>query len=438
MGFHVAAPQDPEARETPERDATTSGALARATLPRVGLEAPPLAEAPAAGGDPSVAVSAPVQGAPAPLLGTMASTPLSSVAESDVLLHDFEELFAAEPDDEGGDLGGFMKDWLLLPIVLYAPETQVIIALTGAAFFNFEDRAVNRPSSIRALGLVSTMGQLQINVEDELWIDRNRWRVANAFEYRDWPAVFYGLGNFTLVENQESFSYRRVSVRTEIDYRVWRHLYVGLRHDFATYELTKTEPDGVLTQGTIPGADGGPTSGVGWNVSWDDRDSAMYATRGAYLSVSGLLYQGWLGSRYDFGTLSVDLRKFFVPWLDHVVAIQLRGDFTVGDVPFLYMPGLGGSKLLRGHFRDRYRDYNVLAAQAEYRMPLFWRFKAVLYSGVAQVAPHFRYFNLEHLRYGVGAGLRFALSETNPAHMRIDVGYAESSFRFYLQVFESF
>jgi hypothetical protein len=371
---------------------------------------------------------------------------VEAVAAEDVLVADFERVFdrlASEAFDaraeDDGNLGGYFDDWLILPLALYSPETELILGGTGAAFWNLEDEAFNRPSSARTLVMFSTRGQLQANLEEELWFDANRFRLFNAAQYRDWPDIFFGVGNDTRLEDEERYAYQGFISETGADMRVWESLYVGLRHMANYFTLTETEADGQLGQGsTIPGVEGGLASGVGVAVSWDDRDSAMYATRGWLAQVSGLYYPTWLGSSWELGQVNVDVRTYVTPWLDHVIALQLRMDISSGDVPFTMLPQLGGSRLLRGHFRGRYRDQNLLAAQLEYRAPLFWRFKAVAYVGVGEVFSDFSEVGLGILRWGSGLGLRFQLSDSHPAHLRFDVGYAGESFRFYFQVFESF
>jgi hypothetical protein len=57
-----------------------------------------------------------------------------------------------------------------------------------------------------------------------------------------------------------------------------------------------------------------------------------------------------------------------------------------GNVPYRMLPTLGGSKYLRGYYKGRFRDKNLILIQQECRMPLYKRLGIAVFGGVGEVA----------------------------------------------------
>jgi outer membrane translocation and assembly module TamA len=104
------------------------------------------------------------------------------------------------------------------------------------------------------------------------------------------------------------------------------------------------------------------------------------------------------------------------------------------------VPQLGGDQLLRGYYGGRFRDQDLLALQAEYRMPVWWRLGAVGFVAAGQVAPKLDDLGLDRFKPAAGLGLRFLLSPEEGLNIRADYGWGfdvESS-GFYLSIGEIF
>ena len=111
---------------------------------------------------------------------------------------------------------------------------------------------------------------------------------------------------------------------------------------------------------------------------------------------------------------------------------------TSGSPPFDQLPELGGDKLLRGYFQGRYRDRALIAFQAEYRWPLFWRVGAAGFVGVGQVADGLSGFRLDRFWPAGGVGIRFLLAEQEGLNVRADFAFGDGSSGFYLAFGEAF
>jgi outer membrane protein assembly factor BamA len=137
----------------------------------------------------------------------------------------------------------------------------------------------------------------------------------------------------------------------------------------------------------------------------------------------------------------VDFRRFLTLYRQQVLAIQAYGFFNAGDVPLRSLASFGGANSMRGFYDGRYRSKNQIVAQAEYRVPLFWRIGAVGFAGVGNVGNRVDEVNLKALKYSLGGGLRVALNRTEKLNLRIDYGFGigqHTSNGLYFQLGEAF
>jgi outer membrane translocation and assembly module TamA len=93
---------------------------------------------------------------------------------------------------------------------------------------------------------------------------------------------------------------------------------------------------------------------------------------------------------------------------------------------------------MRGHYQGRYRDRQMVAAQAEYRVPVWWRLGVVGFAGVGQVARDVDDFHFGALHVSAGGGLRFLVSRSKRVNARGDVAWGEDDFGVYVALGEAF
>lgn len=335
---------------------------------------------------------------------------------------------SADPDEDEDDDG---TDWAALPVVVYTPETDLMLGAAGIYFFRIGEGPEQRSSFVRASGVLSTRGQWIVAGRTELWFDDNDWTYSGSVQYRDWPDSFYGIGNHTSDDDEEPFRLRRIEIVNSVERRIAGDFYVGLMSRIEYAVIDETDADGMLaTNTTIPGRTGGFLSGIGLLASLDTRDSTAYATSGGYYHLELLTFQQLLGTdeALTYTQLLVDLRQFIpLPYAEgHALALQLLGQITEGSQPFNRLPRLGGSDQMRGYYEGRFRDNHLLVAQAEYRMPLFWRFKLAVFGSVGQVFRQLQDYRWDNFHGAFGLGLRFCASEEHRAHIRVDVAYGGS------------
>jgi hypothetical protein len=262
---------------------------------------------------------------------------------------------------------------VVVPLAMYSPETHVGVGGLMVRFFRVGDSPVeSRVSSVSVIALVTTRHQAIIEVLPELYWDNEDNYAAGRLEYQRYPDSFWGIGDDTPDDAEERYLRERLRLRLTPRRRITGSIYAGLTADLMLQRGTYSET-GIFATQDIPGEAGGFTSGLGPAASYDTRDNTVSSRSGTLLQAAWVGFSEILGSRYDFWKLMTDARHFFPVGEESALGLRYYGEFQAGDVPYYHLAMLGGDELLRGYFLGRYRDKDLVALEAEYRFPLFWR-----------------------------------------------------------------
>ena len=329
---------------------------------------------------------------------------------------------------------------VVLPYAYYTPETKFAFGVGGVySFRSPEGAATERPSSLRLAMTYTQLNQIILALQPEIYLMKTQYYFAAFYGYYHYPSKFWGVGNSTPDSAEERYEQNDFESSTEVQRRVWPGLNVGLRYQYQNMEVRDAAPDGTLRTGAIPGSRGGVASGLGVVINHDTRDNVYQPSRGFYNRLSAVFYGDAIGSDYTFTVLGVDLRKYFPVFGSHVIALQTYDGFIVGDPPFQMMNTLGGSYEMRGYYKGRYRDKNMITIQGEYRVPVYWRFGAVGFAGVGDVADDVTAFRLDQFKYSIGFGFRFMFDPRERINARIDFGFGKGdNAGIYAMVLEAF
>ena len=329
--------------------------------------------------------------------------------------------------------------WTALPVATYAPETELGLGAFAAHFFRLgEHKDHSRPSSIAGVGLVTTRSQVVLELIPELYWDEDRYRLWSKVDYRHYPNSFWGIGANSPDSAREWYTEDGPRAQVQLRRQVAGHLYLEGRVDAHFARMKDTEPGGLLDTNAVTGANASRVLGVGPAIGWDSRDHILSPHRGGLYELSILQFHRALLSQFTFSRIELNLRRYLPVTHSHTLALQVYSELAFGLVPFHRMPMLGGQRLLRGYFEGRYRDRALLLAQAEYRMPLFWRIGLVAFAGFGEVAQGINQFAFKPFKWSVGGGLRFMLSEAEKLNLRVDAGFGHRTWGLYVGIAEAY
>ena len=325
-------------------------------------------------------------------------------------------------------------DWLVLPAVSYAPKTKISL---GGAVGYYRNTVSGRAASSVLLSLTVTQRrQIVVDLAPELYLGQGKWRVIGTLTATRFPDSFYGIGGDTPASAKEEYTDRYGAFDLTVQRQIRPNLRVGPRVYVRGGSVTDPEAGGLIDRGQVPGATENWVVGVGGTMFWDTRDNLYYPTTGTYADLILTVHSTALGSDFTYGILETDLRAYRSLGFG-VLAGQVVTHSVAGTAPFQILPKLGGSEQMRGYQSGRFRDNVHWTTQVEYRVPLFWRFKATVFASVGEVGPRIGPELVDEVERAVGVGGRLRLTDDG-VHGRVDLAYSPTGIELYLSLGEAF
>lgn len=325
-------------------------------------------------------------------------------------------------------------EYALLPAVFAQKETGF-----GAVIYNefsfFTDDKVDTQASRAGLALtMTTERQFIARIPTFINFDNNDWVLGGNADFRIYPNRYYGIGNKT-DWNYQGYTETVLSFDYELRRRVWGPFYAGLRWNLRTafemegelfYDKDGEELAEIPDDVKDAVYDFYLNQGLGVQAAYDTRDNYQYPLRGGYHRTSLEVFSKALGGDYDYLLWTVDARQYVPTFENQVLALQFLSELRSGTMGFPLMAEIGGTYLMRGYYRGRYRANNLLVLQAEYRFPIYKRLSGVGFADVGEVYGAGSPFALDALRWTAGGGLRFRFGEHT--YVRFDVGGNDETF----------
>jgi outer membrane protein assembly factor BamA len=329
----------------------------------------------------------------------------------------------------------------ILPVPLYSYSSEAG-NIFGLAKFNLIDLSkkdtISKPSKLSEVVTFSTKGRINISVSTELVFHENRYIVISYFNYKKQPEYIFGIGNDVTKAGAELVQYERVKFVATNLVRVMKNFYVGIPLNVSDYFNIRPDSNSFLKRDTVTGLNGGFCVGAGFAAAFDSRDNRYNPYQGAYV-IAVYLFHPHFVSAYQFSKFELDARKYFNPWLKHVIAIQATTSYTGGDVPFYELSMLGGDNKMRGYYLGAFRDKVLVDAQVEYRMPVWNIFGITTWIGTGRVADRYADLSLDGFKISYGGGIRVRVDSKHNTNLRFDMGFGSGGISgFYINFAEAF
>ena len=329
--------------------------------------------------------------------------------------------------------------WVLFPVVFYSSDTSLGFGASAVVFKDyFKDKYISKSDSIALVLFYTLRNQLlNANVGNVYW-DNADWHWGSKLLFSKYPTDFYGIGNRTKLSNEEVFEPFSFEFENDINYRLWRALYGGVTLIQGYYKLLEKKDDGLADEYFSLKKKEGFISGLGLKLNYDSRNDSFFPTEGIKGEVLYQYFPTWLGSQYRFSKFEFDVRGYIPLIFNSILAIQALFTAVKGDAPLSFLPALGSKDLLRGYSGGRFRDNVYIAGQIELRIPIWWRFGAVLFFGAGKVQNEIMEFFFKDLKYAGGFGVRFQLNNKKRINFRFDMGFTPEGLNFYFNLLEAF
>ncbi|MDQ7949868.1 MAG: polymerase [Pedobacter sp.] len=334
-----------------------------------------------------------------------------------------------------------------IPVLGYAQETGFEFGL-GALYSFYVDRkdTTNRSSNFSGTASYSTKKTYNLTLKGDAWTKGNRYHFIGEVRFKEMPFNFYGIGNQTNKNDEDKLVQRQMKLLFDAEKSLLKHAYTGISLGFENYNFRDKISGGIFTNTTnLYDRDGGSVVYIGVSQSYDTRNSNNYPTKGFFGRVTFQYVPDLYGGDSFTGSqIKVNLRNFWSIAPKLVFGIQGLYHTVQGQqTPFYLLPQLGNDEIMRGYYTGRYRDENLLAAQAELRYRFMNRFGLVAFAGGGKVFANSN-FSLHDLKPNYGVGGRYFFDTAKGLSVRLDYGVGEKKVMekrqsgFYISLAEAF
>ncbi|WP_392339093.1 BamA/TamA family outer membrane protein [Moritella marina] len=332
-----------------------------------------------------------------------------------------------------------MIDFSVLPGPFYNPEMSFGVGVSAIGLYQVDkEDQVSQLSTLIINGFASANGALGIAVANKTFLQQDRLRFYVDAVIADAPEVYYGRGydENRQDDNKVTFDNQQVSLAPSLRKRISAQSFIGIGMDF-NYSSADDIDRGQSMVDSSMLVESSRSVGASLLVNYDSRDSVLSPRSGRLVELDSKRYRQEFGSQTDFNVQSLLYSEYLsIGESGDVLAWQVHGRFTQGDVPWDQLSALGGGGLLRGYNSGRYRDEQMLLAQVEYRLNLPGRHGMVFWGGAGGLADNIDKLSADELLPTAGVGYRF---EVKPkVNLRLDMGFGNGDSGFYFNVNEAF
>lgn len=327
----------------------------------------------------------------------------------------------------------------LLPLAYYTPETRIGVgALVYSVFRINKSDTISRYSNIQSYISYTQNNQLSVENEWQIFSKNEKYIFTGGLDCTRFPEYFYGIGNFTCESSRKLYAFDMFSLRSKNVRHLGEFIFGGIQYQMQYLTHVEKSDSLMMNPLEVPGGNGYFISGTGALLLYDTRNNVLNSTSGNYAELAVSTNKKLTMSHFNFTNMTIDLRKFISFFDRYTLALQVYGNFNNGTVPFRAMPAIGGARYLRGYYRGRFRDNNLMVIQGETRMHLFQRVGMVAFAGIGQVADKARNFDAQAFRYNYGMGLRYKLNKKENINLRLDIGFTKEGYGLYIVFAEAF
>jgi len=249
---------------------------------------------------------------------------------------------------------------------------------------------------------------------------------------------FFGFGASSLESNRSDYLLKSTEVGADLRWTPRRSLVFSA----GLWQLRPETADGTDARFPSTGEVFDTTSLPGYGIDAeflrtdvtrqvDLRDNPAHPHAGGRYAVRLASYRPQDSSAFDFRRVEIDVQHYVpIPNRYRTLAFRASAVFTdpsAGDeVPFYYLPTLGGAQALRGFREFRFRDRHSLLVSAEYRWEAWWMLDGAFFVDLGEVASSRHEFTLSNVETSYGVGFRL---HSNKAFVsRLDLAFSREGF----------
>ncbi|MBD3749803.1 MAG: BamA/TamA family outer membrane protein [Sphingobacteriales bacterium] len=321
------------------------------------------------------------------------------------------------------------NSFLPIPVAAYSQEAGLILG--GAGIFSFyknKNDVDSKASELFGLAALSTKGRVQLSFRANVWTKQNKYHYFLEAKYFDQPFNFYGIGNETLLAQEDLLNLKKFTATAEIEKRIISKLYLGGGINYQNLVYQDKNPGGIYQTSTnLVDKNGGQFLLFNFTSLFDSRDNVPYPSKGLYAKIQYGYAPDFFGApNFTGGMVDIDLRNFYKLHKNFNLGLNItyEGVTSNQSIPFYTLRELGNDQFMRGYYSGRFRDDNLLTSQAELRYRPVPRFGMVAFVGAGKVYANGA-FAKSSFKPDYGLGARFFFDLEKGLAIRLDYAMGE-------------
>jgi outer membrane protein assembly factor BamA len=336
----------------------------------------------------------------------------------------------ASPIDTAVSTTVIKPSYFVIPYLNYQPETSWAPGLSGSYYFSSHD--FSKISSLAANYNFSFTGLRTMSITPKIFFGDKHWLLYSNFSYRVFPDKFYGLGAAKRTDYALYF-YNNISANIQLQYILSQNYFLGVAVDHFSNLFPSTNirfEESVFSN--VEGLYAYSNTAFGVVSAYDSRDNQFYPQKGSFIKVLAISsFKGKL-SDYSVGKVQIDFRQYWQLIPQHILGMQFiyNGLYSASSIPFQLMPTLGGMDVMRGLRQGMYRDRQMMVFQVEYRMPVYKKLRAAIFTSAGDVFT--KGLLPQSVKITGGVGLRY---QYNKARVNFRLDAATSTDEYLPQIY---
>ena len=326
---------------------------------------------------------------------------------------------------------------MLVPIGFYTSDTGIA---GGGLYQKFFSWGLN----FSIVGFYTQKNQANTFYTLDYFTPESQWWLRYGGSARYYPEYYYGSGPETDLSDEEIYTSMGFSQYIKAFYRLIPGLYAGPFIRYRYLDVVDPQTGGLIDQGLVAGDNGyqvlrfGTGIGTGRDpLKFGDQTTLSYEAAANYLTtLSGDSVTGFEGIS--------DFRIYYAfpgaeeSYQEHQLTLQQQTSISTGDIPFAELPSLGGANQMRGYAADRFRDSSAAFIQADYRFPIYKRFRGAVFFGAGNVGDNLLSMGEGGIKPAWGGGLRYQAGPTSDTAFRLDAAWTPEGFGLYFTFGEAY
>ncbi|MDO7885293.1 BamA/TamA family outer membrane protein [Hymenobacter cheonanensis] len=361
---------------------------------------------------------------------------------------------------------------LPVPVLFYQQETGAGYGIGGLLSGRLGTDTLTRASNARVQFWTTQKSQSLVQFVHTIYSPGEKYYLNGEISSYKNRLYYFGIGNDAPAvqnSNRSFLDFQLFIINQRVQKSIAKNQFLGLQYRLSrVYNLSQAQGrinddgDAISPVSTNPNTQNYfnqdprldqrqrlnfSLSGIGPVYTLDSRDVALAASRGNLLDLQVMFNGGFVGSDYNFVRYQIDARHYQRIFSDKtILALQFLGQFHSGNVPWYGLAGIGANlggtlydnaNLMRGIYEQRYRDRQMVSAQAELRQHLFWRIDGAAFLGAGQVGYDLKDYSFGGIHTAGGVGARFNFIRRDRVNLRFDYAFGTDP-GFYFAIGEAF